>query len=517
LMLIRISVLLAASFFVAQPTLASVIAVHETTLEESRKWSRENRREWLPLCRKVWANRRNLDTILSDKAFYPERLKNLSERFRYGEYGCRRDLPLAIKLMERIAGIDPLSADQNYVRQLIELLDTSKVPDSFARAQELKRLQWVRGSFYGREAELGWTESERMTFVARGDIWAHLMAQGPEVQWAKSRVAEGLLNPASPRRDPANGISFVENRGKSHLGASHVTSAARYLIEGKSVAKDWARAEALLGPVALGDESAKAMILPLIAPRMDSPESSVRDAAAATLFKLLRNGWAYGQRPSATDDAVRTILVPYYAARLSNADSTDVEDAVSKLTDFAVSKNETAVPPLITWLDKRLRVIKMEDRIPAWDALARLIRADNADARKLLDADMKRTAGIVDVGLLKTENHIAGSISDDDYPPSAQRNEEDGVVSVTLLIAPNGRGIAAFVTKGATPTLDAEVAKLMARRFRFEFPNHRGRYVRVQMPDVQFRLPECSGGRESDPAIPGAIVVTARCRRERIS
>jgi protein TonB len=60
-----------------------------------------------------------------------------------------------------------------------------------------------------------------------------------------------------------------------------------------------------------------------------------------------------------------------------------------------------------------------------------------------------------------------GSISDEDYPSSSIRNEEQGTSVATFTISAEGRVVACNAS-GASPTLDAETCKLIMRRFRFK-------------------------------------------------
>lgn len=59
-----------------------------------------------------------------------------------------------------------------------------------------------------------------------------------------------------------------------------------------------------------------------------------------------------------------------------------------------------------------------------------------------------------------------GSISDEDYPSSSIRNEEQGTAVATFTVGTDGRVVACNAS-GASATLDAETCKLIMRRFRF--------------------------------------------------
>ena len=60
-----------------------------------------------------------------------------------------------------------------------------------------------------------------------------------------------------------------------------------------------------------------------------------------------------------------------------------------------------------------------------------------------------------------------GSISDEDYPPAAVRNEEAGTAVATFTIGTDGK-VASCNASGASASLDAETCKLIIRRFRFK-------------------------------------------------
>jgi periplasmic protein TonB len=61
----------------------------------------------------------------------------------------------------------------------------------------------------------------------------------------------------------------------------------------------------------------------------------------------------------------------------------------------------------------------------------------------------------------------SGSISDEDYPPSAIRNEEAGTSVANFTIGTDGRVVSCNAS-GAGASLDAETCKLIMRRFRYK-------------------------------------------------
>jgi periplasmic protein TonB len=84
----------------------------------------------------------------------------------------------------------------------------------------------------------------------------------------------------------------------------------------------------------------------------------------------------------------------------------------------------------------------------------------------------------------------SGSISDDDYPPSASRNEESGTSVASYTIGTDGR-VTNCSASGASPSLDAETCKLIIRRFKFKpaigsdgnpISENRTQRVRWQLP-----------------------------------
>ena len=475
---------------------------------------RSARREWASKCQRVWAARDRLDVLFANPTF-AGKVRQLAAHFRYGDAGCRKDLTLALALMERLIPSHQLLvlADQSYLTDLIQMYTESRAPEATTRVQELKRLLWLRGTFYGIETELGWTEAERLAFVTRPDVWKYLNTQGRTRPSASNKIAMGLLSPASPEYDPERGVSFVEDWSKGQPEAYYVTWAARLLVEGTSVARDDQRAEALLWTIAAYDETACAMILPLVAVRLASPDSSVQDRAAASLLKLLQD--RSGRENLPASNALRAALVPYFSARLESKDRVTFGDALTNLTGFAVAEDAKATSLVVNWLDRQLRGNRLEKKTFAWQSVATLARAGNPSGLRLLEADIIRTGGIVDLGLVGESNNFTGGfILSDDYPPAALRNGEEGVVSMTLLVAPNGRGIQAVVTKGASKLLDAEVAKLAARRIaKLKFRDHPGRYVRVRLPDIQFRLGPSCGDAAPAAIVSGAIVVDGHCRQ----
>ena len=68
----------------------------------------------------------------------------------------------------------------------------------------------------------------------------------------------------------------------------------------------------------------------------------------------------------------------------------------------------------------------------------------------------------------KAKANLASYFSDDDYPSSAQRNEEQGTTSVRLSIGTDGRVTDCSVTgSSGSSTLDNATCSILRRRARF--------------------------------------------------
>ncbi len=84
-----------------------------------------------------------------------------------------------------------------------------------------------------------------------------------------------------------------------------------------------------------------------------------------------------------------------------------------------------------------------------------------------------------------------GSISDEDYPPSAVRAEEQGRSVATFTVGTDGK-VASCSANGAGPILDAETCKLIQRRFRFKPAQDTGGapIAETKTQSIVWRLPK---------------------------
>jgi protein TonB len=68
----------------------------------------------------------------------------------------------------------------------------------------------------------------------------------------------------------------------------------------------------------------------------------------------------------------------------------------------------------------------------------------------------------------RAKGSLQSLITNDDYPPSALRNEEQGTVRVRLEIGPNGAVTSCSVSSSSGhPSLDSATCSLLRRRARF--------------------------------------------------
>jgi protein TonB len=68
----------------------------------------------------------------------------------------------------------------------------------------------------------------------------------------------------------------------------------------------------------------------------------------------------------------------------------------------------------------------------------------------------------------KAQGNLLGLLSEEDYPASALRNEEQGTVTVVLAIGTNGRVTGCNVSSSSgSSALDSATCRLFQRRARF--------------------------------------------------
>ncbi len=472
------------------------------TEEELKKHRQDMRRKWSPKCRQVWKKRRKLDKIIAAERFSLQTLSGLAYRFRHGDHGCRKSLTLALEVMERAVGPNPLAV-RNFteLKKLIELHRIVGRPDSPKKIRELKRFLWLRDHLDSSESKPFGSKAEQRTFIARDDIWAYLMTQNRQSNRLSYHLAEAYLDPMSARFEPAAGIEMAEQSWDLKIKVK----AAQMLINGEHIAKDNDRAEALLLPATTSSDEARILFLLLVSPKLESSDVTLRDDTANALFQI-SNG------PSSSAEAVRMLLVQYYQDRIHSKSNDASIDSANRLTAIAV-RTRSAMVPLTPWIERSLESLDSNRKSAAWNNLSRLVRAGVPSAKVMLEQDIKRTGGVVEFGPMDlTKFFDRPFVNSNDYPSRALREGREGIVSIEILVSPHGRGIDASIIKSSFPDLGAAVVKNSLRRISgLTIPEHPGRYVRVKLPEVQFRISACNDDDELTEKQLDALIVDASC------
>jgi hypothetical protein len=110
-------------------------------------------------------------------------------------------------------------------------------------------------------------------------------------------------------------------------------------------------------------------------------------------------------------------------------------------------------------------------------------------------------------------------VTDEDYPAAAIRGSVAGVVRLEAYFGPDGRLVYVDGGWGEPSVLRRAAVGLWRRRSLrdVELQAHRGHYVRIAGPTVEFRLPRCIDGvaQPLPPPDPARITLTAICMRQR--
>ena len=148
------------------------------------------------------------------------------------------------------------------------------------------------------------------------------------------------------------------------------------------------------------------------------------------------------------------------------------------------------------------------------------ILAENAvtEARIRLLAMIERQGGMLDAaGSPREVGPFSSLITADDYPASARRNLEQGVVRPSAIFGPDGELVMIDTGPGELNVLDYAVARIWRRRWlqRVRLEGHPGRFVRLAGPTVLFRLPDCRNGSAQPlpPPNPAYVTVDGECIR----
>ncbi|MFM5923360.1 MAG: energy transducer TonB [Novosphingobium sp.] len=472
------------------------------TKDDIRK-ARLRRREEQAICRKARKAGGQIEKVQPFRKFSPDRWYDLTYLLERGEEGCPRDLDLAIAVAETLVTDQSLLlAPSEHMERLWELRLQRGQPADLVRAGELHRYLWVRSS-YRLTAPPDWTAEERRAFVARDDVWAEISkaASGPTRPF-DLRV-EALLDPLSLRFDPKTGVNLLE-RQPSVEGPM---KAAKILLDGKLVAVDRPRAEALLWRIAGAVDEATALLIDLHQAELASADPAVRRPLVQRLMPFV-------VAPDyAKSAALRARFVPFLIPDLADPDPKVQADAARQLAILGRQGTKDAVAPLLAWVEPRLA---SKDKAVADDAhgILRSLTMDGVgSAQPVMDREYARIGGLVEAGDWTPDPArpvpIERVILPNDYPTRALREERSGVVRATAVFGPDGRVFVVEIdgTSGS-PDLDQAVQAILQRRMRRSWPEWPGRYVRVRLPPIQFRINECDG-EFSAPAMPGAVTINA--------
>jgi hypothetical protein len=478
------------------------IAAPLITLSEMEAAERKRRHKYAPICQNILHKQKRLDDAISQ--LNGDDILYAAYYMREGEYGCRKNPKLAATLLDRYITRAPFHVPVYMIGDAVKFWSETDPVGARDRIKELNRIRWVRGDpDLGGDALLDWTEAERRAFIARDDVWAFLLQPNVNHWQRNTTVAGALFDPLSPRYDPAAGVAFVE----SNFITEYNYTAAMAIRNGLKIDNGHARAEILLQTAARFNPEAARAFIALMQPRLESPDADTQQKAADALLTLT-------QHNSGGATEARAALIPYFAARLTSTDAAISGKASVNLLQFYRDRAVAAEEPLLPWLDQRLKSGDVVLKSQSLSILSALTIAGSTTARAMIDADIARAGGAIDYGLISTKNGLNPAlIGPDDYPARALQQQEEGVVSARLLVGPDGRAIEGIIMQSASPRLDEAVIRTTIRRFRLKMPEYAGRYVWVQLPDVQFRLPACEEGQAVQPIQPEALLVEGYCAR----
>ncbi len=474
-----------------QPTPVSLISIIDPARD--RREAKLKRK----FCHRAKAARGKLERLLPLRGGEQGREEELAMLLRSGDAGCPKNLDLAIAMVRSDQSVAEIV--QGYPRHIQAEAAFRRErgrPEDLARAEEVARIMWLRDGPVYPGAPPSWTDQERMQFLARDDVWAVL---GDTLHFNQRRAGlrhDLLLDPQSPRFNPALALDELT---KSNFSEDQ-RRAVQILLEGKLVPADVPRGEALLWKLASYDDAAMAMLLDRIEPRWL--------AERAALTAKLRAGGHGLNRSPALSGRLAALVTP----GLTSKDPKVQADSASLLLRYGMQ----AEPALLGWIDRVLASKGDLGQSEARSNLGWLIVQGSASARALLDRELARNPP-VEGGLL-TPNParpvpLQKLVTGDDYPTRALREEIEGVVESTAIISPEGRIVLIEVTSSPNDSMARMVATTLQRRLRRPYAEWPGRYVRVKLPPVQFRLPECTTDAPITPAIPGAILIDGACRQ----
>jgi hypothetical protein len=456
--------------------LALPLVIPVSTTKELRKFKRKRR----ALCTKGAALRHDPERVSKDSRLSIAERSELAGLYWTGE-DCRQDQAKAIALLDAIVGDDPTATiNTNDVERLIEYHRQYSSEKSLSRIIDLNRMLWMRGGYFPDQSQLGWDQVGMKAFVLSDPIWSwfdkDLVSQfGYGNYQVRDVKIQALLDPTSPRFNFEKGIASAIQ----HRSFGHIHSAALALEQGKIVPRDPVRAETLLWSNRTWVDT-HALLVKRVTPLLDDPDSTVRAKALSDMREL-----ASANIP--TSETATLALIENFVKHLKSSVPGEALEAQQNLNTMASKDIKRVSALLIPLIEKQLKSGNSEQKVAAHGSLSALVQAGDMQAKTIANAEIdkaiKRAGGIVD---LKTTEGLRFSMSDYDYPASAIRYEEEGLVSVTVIIGPDGKAIKVDQATGTSPRLIAEVSKIALRRTRLK--GYEGRYVRAKLPDVLFKI-----------------------------
>lgn len=204
---------------------------------------------------------------------------------------------------------------------------------------------------------------------------------------------------------------------------------------------------------------------------------------------------------------------------LSDPDPKIQSEAAARLATLGRQGTTGAVPPLLAWIDPRLASPDKAVADEAHGILKSLVMDGVGPARPLMDREFTRMGGLVEAGdwtpdpikPVRLENYFTSN----DYPTRALREEREGLVRADVVFGPDGRVfLVEIYGSSGSPDLDRAVQSILQRRMKRAWPEWPGRYVRVKLPPIQFRITGC----DDEPPTPlreGGVAIDATrfCRQ----
>lgn len=496
----RRSLAIVLALAVAMPALATSYVPITVITEEGLRESAKRKRREAAFCRKAQKAKGQIAKLGS--------LKNISSDDRYdythllerGEDGCPKDIDLAIALAETLVADQSLwIVPDHYAAKLYDLLRIRNRPADQGRADELQRYLWVRGGYH-HKGPPNWTPEERRAFVARDDVWAEVSKAVDGSSTRYSLRLEAVLDPLSPHYNPATAVDLLQRSSN----VDNWMQAARMLLDGRLVPADPQRADAILWRSAMHSDDAVMMLLDT-----HQSELSSKDTAVQQLF--LAKMLPFADRNPPRGAAVRERIAPYYLPGLTNPDPQVQTASAALLTRWAAQGSQSVLPQLLAWIEPRLASADTATAFQARSLLRMLVEGGVTSAHPLMNREYARLGGLVQGGdwtpdpikPVKFQNYLLPH----DYPVRAMREERSGVVRATAVFGPDGRIFIVEITgSSGHPDLDQAVRSILQRRMRRSWPEYPGRYVRVKLPPIQFRISDDDGKFET-PALEGAVQV----------